>query len=108
MIDAKRKRQIDRDYEAAVLALEAVDPDSSDETIAGLIADYLDAMNPKPLIHVDIIHDVRPSTLARLDKLRREGFQPEHAGPCPVAYDWHRQNIVGISTRDEARARQWI
>jgi hypothetical protein len=110
MINAKRQRQalIDREYEAAVLALEAVDPDTSDETIAGLIADYLAVMNPKPLIHVGIIHDVRPSTLARLDRLRKADFQPtEPAGPCPVAYDWHSINTVGISTRDETRARAW-
>ena len=98
---------------AAEDAMQEVDPNASDETIANILADYLTVGNwgRSRAFHLSIFHDVRPSSLARMDRLRKldPGYRPhDRIGPCPLPYDWTRTNIVGISTGDRERARQWI
>ena len=96
---------------AAEDALAAISPDASDATIAGIVADYLLTRYSTRYFHLSIIHDVRPSAPVRLARLRKHfpDYQPhEPMGPCPLPYDWTRKNMVGISTRDRERAREWI
>lgn len=87
--------------------LDAIDPDrASDEVIADIIADYL--LWSKPPYCLYIHHDVRVSTQRKIERMRK--FFPDipvHSIVPRVPYDWARKNIVGISTRDRARARQW-
>jgi hypothetical protein len=99
----------ERAIKAADDAMDNVDPDASDETIASITADYF--LIGFTTRHLDILHDVRPSTQKRIERIRREGwlnYQPaDPSGPCPLPYDWTRKNVVGISTKDRERARQW-
>jgi hypothetical protein len=99
---------IHRRANAAEDVLEAMAADASDMEIAQAVADYLLAKRPPH--HLSIMHDVRPSTPKRIARLRKDfpNFQGQPHGPCPLHYDWHRKNMVGISTRDESVARQWI
>lgn len=96
---------------AAEHAVNHVDPEASDQAIAEVVADYLLAMFRRSRTYrLSIMHDVRPSASRRVERWRKHlpDHQPvEPTGPCPLAYDWHRKNIVGISTRDRDRARQW-
>lgn len=102
---------------AAEDALEAIDAHTSDEAIAGIVADYYLIARPWG-IQFAILHDVRPSTPARLATQRRLSRRPDFMpstpfGPCPVPYTWHRKNMVGIRLRGPSRmthnaARQWI
>ena len=104
--EAKSKEQ------AAEDAVAAISPDDSDQTIAEIVAEYLLTRRQPPLCHLGIIHDVRPSTLRKVNSIRRKwhpDYEPPHPfGPCPVPYDWHVANTVGITTHDRDRARQWI
>jgi hypothetical protein len=84
-------------------AMDQIDPDASDEIIAGVVADYLMSRGAR---HFSIFQDVR-RTAAR--RYKRFGFRPpSNVGPSPLPYDWAYKNIVGISARDRLRARQWI
>jgi hypothetical protein len=96
----------------AAAAVEAIDPDASDEAIAATVADYLLTMYPAPTYYLSVFHDARPSTARRIERLRKQLRQPNYQpgqpfGDCPLPFDWQHKNIVGISTRDRARARQW-
>ena len=96
---------------AAEDALQEVNPDASDEAIAEILADYLTTPLGSRTFHLSIFHDVRPSSLARMKRLRK--YDPgygshQRISPCPLPYDWSRKNTVGVSTRDRDRAQQWI
>ena len=94
---------------AAEDALDAMTSDASDMEIAQAVADYLLANRPPH--HLSIFHDVRPSAEKQIARVRKHfpNYQPSQPhGPCPLHYDWRRKNTVGISTRDESMARQWI
>jgi hypothetical protein len=84
---------IDRD---AYEELHEASTDVDDATLAGLIADYYIVMFPSVLAkqkwHFSIFHDVRKRSTA---------------GPCPLEFDWQHKNVVGISTKDSTRARDW-
>lgn len=88
--------------------LEAMTPDATDMEIARAVADYLLANRPPH--HLSIFHDVCPSTPKRIARIRKDfpNYQGQPHGPCPLHYDWRHKNTVGISTRDEPIARQWI
>lgn len=98
---------------AAEDAMSSAGPEASDETIAGIVADYLltKAVSGQRAL-LSIIHDVRPSSLLHLERMREKlgsrCNEPGRIGPCPLPHDWARMNVVGISTRDRDRARQWI
>jgi hypothetical protein len=62
------------------------DPDASDKEIAEAIADFLLVMYSLRRYCLSIIC---PSD------------------PAPADYDWRREDVVGINTRDRDRARQW-
>jgi len=97
---------------AAEKAMHDLDPNDSDQEIARIVANYLQLpMRHSHAYHLKIIHDVRPSTVRRLEKIRKTwpSYEPaDPTGPCPVVFDWQNKNTVGISTRDRERARQWI
>jgi hypothetical protein len=100
----------ERAIKAADDAMDNVDPDASDETIAGITADYF--LIGFTTRHLSILHDVRPSTQRTIERIRKRFEQPDYqpadpTGPCPLPYDWTRKNAVGISTKDRERARQW-
>jgi hypothetical protein len=86
-------------------------PDASDEEISDKVADYLVTMFPRSRVYcLSVIHDLRPTALRRLERMRkiRPDYQPEYpVGSCPLRYDWTLMNTVGITTRDQARARLW-
>jgi hypothetical protein len=74
--------------------LERVTSADSDAAVAKLIADHLlESVGARGYYILSIFHDVRKRSTA---------------GPCPVEYDWHRKNIVGIRTKDRAQAERWI
>jgi|SRR5208283_632015 len=86
----------------AMEAMDTLDPDASDETIAEIVA-----YSHRGTWHISIIHDTRPRELHK--RARNPNYCPsERIGPCPLPYDWIRKNVVGISTRDRDQARQWI
>jgi hypothetical protein len=91
-------------------ALASIIPDDSDEVIAQIVANYL-LMSRRPPFVLSIFHDVRPSSIRRVEKWKqiRPDYEPANpVGPCPVPVDWHYKNLVGITTRDYARAEHWI
>ena len=95
---------------AAYDAMDAMDPDASDEIIAGLVADYLVTQLPNSrTCHLSVLHDMRPSALRNLERIRKYNpdYDPGPVGPFPLPYDWTYKNVVGVSTRDRDRARQW-
>lgn len=108
----KKKAMSQAEIEAIEDAMREVDPDASDQAIAEVLADYLlSTLAHSRAFHLSTYHDVRPSAPARLARVWKfnPDYQPhEPVGPCPFPYDWSRKNIVGISTRDRERARQWI
>jgi hypothetical protein len=109
---AKRKpyRQLVAEEDAAYDALNAVDPEASDEVIAALIADHAVKQLPSSrLIHLSIMHEIRPREIQRIERAIERDSKAGHDpfGPCPLPFDWQSRNTVGISTRDPERARQW-
>lgn len=99
------------DANAAEKAKWNVDPNASDEAIADIVANYLlSRFSTRSFFHLSIFHDVRPSTAVRLARVQKRNphYAVEPPGPCPLAYDWSYKNMVGISTRDCAHAREWI
>lgn len=51
---------------------------------------------------------VAGNTVSAADMSAVPDYQPEYPiGPCPLPYDWTRKNLVGVSTKDRERARQW-
>lgn len=87
----------------------AIDPDADDATIAEAVAEVLVVRDPPPYCF-SIFHDVRPSTPRKVEKMQR--MNPAYRwdqpfGPCPLRYDWHRKNIVGIKTADREAAKAW-
>jgi hypothetical protein len=94
--------------DAAEDAMASVDPDATDEVIAVVIADYLVTQLPTSrTCHLSVLHELRPRELARFRKYSPERPFDHGIGPCPLPYDWQRKNVIGISTRDRDRARQW-
>jgi hypothetical protein len=74
---------------AAEDAMSGVDPDASDEAIAEIVANYLTLpLSGSRFFHLSIFHDVRPSALARMNRLWKHdpGNAPKHQriGPCPL------------------------
>jgi len=67
-------------------------PTDTDLKLALAFADHYIASAYGRKIHLSIFHDMR--------KLSTEG-------PCPLPYDWQHKNVVGISTTDAERARDW-
>lgn len=100
--------EIHRRANAAEDVLEAMTADADNMEIARAVADYL--LVKRPPHHLSIFHDVRPSTPKRIARIRKDfpNYQGQPHGPCPLHYDWRHKNTVGISTRDESVARQWI
>jgi hypothetical protein len=100
------------DFAPARKALRFVDPEASDEVIAQAIAEYLLSAPPRSRIYcLGIAHDVRPYTLPQTERLREFGVtypESDPLRPCPVPFDWSRENTVGIETRDLERARRWV
>jgi hypothetical protein len=100
----------ERVIKTASNAMDNIDPDANDEVPAGIRADYLMTGHYMTTRHLAIMHDVRPSAQRTIERIRkyRPDYEPaQDTGPCPLPYDWNRKNIVGISIRDRARARQW-
>ena len=75
-----------------------VNPAADDIGVATATADYI--LQDRWTRWLYIFHDVRRNA--------RDGVGPGFGHPCPVPYDWHRRNIVGISTDDRNRAHAWI
>ena len=96
-----------QEEERTAMALSRADADAADATLAELVVDYMVAR--KPPYCLSIFHDVRPSTLRRIERIRkmRPDWQPSPArgtaaGPCPLPYDRHYKNTVW--NREEARS----
>jgi len=88
-------------------ALDDLNPDTDDRLIAEHIADCLLALFVARQRRLGPCDDVQPpSDNERAYALRIDLRQ--RRGPCPLPYDWHQTNFVGISTDDHARAKEWI
>jgi hypothetical protein len=112
MKSERRWKERWEEHDRARAALDAIDPDNiDDESLRFLIADELTA-GRGPRYILSIIHDVRPSALRKLERIRKrlpgyEGNPANPTGPCPIEYDWDHKNVVGIITLDRDRAIQW-
>jgi hypothetical protein len=97
----------DSELSRAENALHDLCPDTDDRLIAEHVADCLLALRLTPRRQLGIFDDCQPMSadereyVLRVDLLQRRG-------PCPLSYDWHETNVLGISTDDRERARQWI
>jgi hypothetical protein len=97
------------DWARADTAMSALDPDADDVTVAGVIADCL-TCGWGPPHYLSIFHDIRPSSVRRVEKIREKfpNYQPyQPTGPCPIRVDWSRKNMVGIKERDCETAKRW-
>jgi hypothetical protein len=86
--------------------LDALGPDTDDRLIAEQIAECLLALPFTRKHQSGMSHDVQPPGDERAYELRVDLLQ--RRGPCPLPYDWHQANLVGISTDDSERAKQWV
>jgi len=88
---------LDREI-AAIERIAKLGVNASDLEIAEAMAEYYVSVLPyarakaRGRVSLSIHHDVSARSL-----------DP----PCPVEYDWHDKNTVGIITTDEARAKDW-
>jgi hypothetical protein len=99
-------------YDEAVNAFDALTADATDDAIAAAAADYLLVQyNEKKTFHLAIFHDEGPRAAARVAKLKEKipSYEPQiRVGRCPMPHDWKNKGMLGISTKDVERARQWI
>jgi hypothetical protein len=83
-------------YDEASDALTSIDPDASDNVIAGVVADYL-LSTP--------YHKGRRQSAFYLSIIF---YGPNDNKWRTLIYDWKFKNSVGISTNDRQRAWHWI
>lgn len=91
-------------------ALDAINPDDSDQTIAAAIAEVLTTKDYQPPYRLGIFHDVRSSTAKHVERIRKYDPDYQHYeryGSIPLEFDWQIKNTLGIRTLDRERARQW-